>query len=101
MRLGADVDQIRGDARKASLAVRAAGALFRLDKILVQFVHRTFESVSINSAFELRGKSGLELDGRAFAVVPLDEHLHVVGLRGCRCPWLGHPHYISSHLCEL
>jgi hypothetical protein len=45
--------------------------------------------------FELLRESGLEFDGRAVAVVSLDEHLHVVGLQ-----WSALRHFSSvEFLC--
>lgn len=46
--LGAQVDQIGCDAGQESLAVRAAGTLVRLDKVLVQFVNGRLKVPSVD-----------------------------------------------------
>lgn len=101
MCLGANVDQIRCDTGQTSLAVRTAGSLFRLCKILVQLVHGALECMSIDPTLQLRRKSVLEFDGSALAVIPLHEHLHVVWLGRCGRSWLGHSHHIARHRFSL
>lgn len=97
MCLGANVDQIRCDTSQTSLAVRAAGSLFRFYEILVQLVHGALECMSVDPTLQLRRKSGLEFYGSALTVIPLHEHFHVVWLGRCGRSWLGHSHDIARH----
>lgn len=114
MRLRAHVHQIGGDAGQTALAVRAAAALLRFGKVLVQATDRRLEDMpfdldcnqyrveSLNTnttsqhevthpSLQLGRKARLELNRRAVTVIALHKHFQVVRMqnRGAR---LRHSH---------